>query len=238
MSSVKSISRNSVFLALSQVIEKVLSLLMAILLARYLGKGDYGRLVYALSFASLFTFFWDFGLVRLITRDVAKDRSHASAAFSSKFKIQVASCLAWMLALSLYLLVFEQRGPEVILIFILGMSAAFNHLSNSFRSIFIAFERAEYESFLNLVLRSFLLLAIFLTITFRLGLLVIALVLLLFSILTLIGSWKLVERNFLHFEFRERRRNTWPIIKDSLPIAIIIALTTFYLQINKILLLK
>jgi O-antigen/teichoic acid export membrane protein len=238
MSSFKSIGRNSIFLASSQIIEKISSFLMAILLARYLGKGDYGRLVYAIAFANLFTFFWDFGLGRLIIRDVAKNRSDASITFSSKFKFQIISCFAGILVLSLYLILFEIRGLEVLLILIFGILTALNHLSNSFRSIFIAFERAEYETYFNSALRSILLLTVFWTIHRGWELIGISLVLLFFSLLNLIGSWKLVERKFFALQFRKSQTSFASIMKDSFPIAIIIAFTTFYLQINKIFLLK
>jgi O-antigen/teichoic acid export membrane protein len=238
MSSFKSIGRNSIFLALSQIIEKVLSFFMAIFLARYLGKGDYGRLVYAIAFANLFTFFWDFGLGRLIIRDVAKNRSDASITFSSKFKFQIISCFAGILVLSLYLILFEIRGLEVLLILIFGISTALNYLSNSFRSIFIAFERAEYETYFNFALRSILLLTVFWTIHRGWELIGISLVLLFFSLLNLIGSWKLVERNYFHLQFRKTQTSLASIVKESFPVALIIAFTTFYLQINKILLLK
>ena len=238
MSSFRSIGRNSVFLALSLIIEKALSFLMAILLARYLGKGDYGRMVYAIAFANLFAFFWDFGLGRLIIRDVAKNLSDASITFSSLFKFQVVSCFAGILALSLYLVLFESQGPEILLILIFGISVALNHLSNSFRSVFIAFERAEYEMVFNFALRSVLLLAVFWTIHKGWDVTGISLVLLLFSLINLIGSWKLVERKCFPFEFGKGPTKFASIMKESFPIAIIIALTTFYLQINKIILLK
>jgi len=149
MSFFKSIGRNSIFLVSSQIIEKVLYFFKVILLARFLGKADYGRLIYALSFANLFTFFWDFGLGRLITRDVAEDKSMASKVFSPKFKFKILSCLAGILVLSFYLLLFEGKTLEAFLILILGISTAFNYLSNSFRLVFIAFEKAEYETFFN-----------------------------------------------------------------------------------------
>lgn len=238
MSSFKSIGRNSIFLASSQIIERILSFFMAIFLARYLGKGDYGRLVYAIAFANLFTFFWDFGLVRLIIRDVAKNRSNASVIFSSKFKFQVFSCFIGLSTLALYLILFETRGSEFFLILIFGVSTAFNHLSNSFRSIFIAFEKAEYETYLNFALRSILLFAVFWTIHWEWELVGISLVLLLFSLLNLVGSWKWVERKFFSLQLRKGPESFVSIVKESLPLALIIAFTTFYLQINKILLLK
>ena len=238
MSSFKSIGRNSIFLVLSQIIEKILLFFTTIILARYLGKGDYGRLVYALSFANLFTFFWDFGIGRLITREVATNRSNAATSFSPKFKFQILSCLVGMVALWLYTLLFETTSLETYLILIFGISTAFNQLSNSFRTVFIAFEKAEYEAFFSLILRSSLLIVILSAIHIGLGLIWISLIILFFGVINLIGSWAFVERKFFRFQFMERRTNFWPIIKDSFPIAIIIAFTTIYLQINKILLLK
>jgi len=238
MSFLKSISRNSFFLASSQVIEKILSFLVVILLARYLGKGDYGKLVYATAFANLLTFFWDFGLHRLILRDVAKDRSLASTIFPSRLKLQILSSLAGLGVLLGYLFLFEVRGLDRLLILIFAFSTALNHLSNSFRSIFIAFEKASYETYFNFGLRSFLLLAVFWGIQEGFGLIGISLILLFSSVLNLIGSWRLVENYFFHTGFRGRGDRLRPIVKESLPLAIIIAFTTFYFQVNKILLLK
>jgi O-antigen/teichoic acid export membrane protein len=238
MSSFRSIGRNSVFLGSSQIIEKTLSFLVAILLARYLGKSDYGRLVYAIAFANLFIFFWDFGLARLIIRDVAQNLSDASVTFSPMFKFQIISCLAGILVLSLYLVLFETRGAELPLILIVGTATALNHLSASFRSVFIAFEKAQYETYFNFSLRSVLLLAIFWTICRGWNLIDLSLILLFFGLLNLIGSWRLVERKFFHVQFGKQLTGFVSILKDSFPIAVIIALSTFYLQINKILLLK
>lgn len=238
MSSFKSISKNSFFLASSQIIEKVLYYLMVIVLARYLGKGDYGRLIYALSFASLFTFFWDFGLIRLITRDVAKDPSNAAITFSLRFELQITSCLAGLIVLLFYLILFEGRNLETYLVLIISITVIFNYLSSSFRSVFIAFEKAQYETFLNLTFRSILFLAILWATYMQLGLIEISMILLLLSLSSLFCSWKLVEGKFFHLHFIKTGTSFWPIVKDCFPIAITIAFTTFYLQINKILLLK
>jgi O-antigen/teichoic acid export membrane protein len=238
MSLFESIGRGAIFLVLSQIIEKALLFLTTIILARYLGTSDYGRLIYALSFANLFTFFWDFGIGRLITRDVATDRSNASALFSPKLKYQIFSCLVGISVLSLYVSLFEQRGTEAYLILILGVSMGFTHLSNSFRTIFIVFEKAEYETFFILIFRSSLLITVFLVTHIGLGLLWISLILLLFSLLSLLGSWALIQRNFFRPRLGGKRTNFLPIIKDSFPIALIIAFTTIYLQMNKILLLN
>jgi len=238
MSSFKSISKNSLFLASSQVIEKVLYYLMVIVLARYLGKGDYGRLTYALSFAGLFTFFWDFGLIRLITRDVAKDPSNAAITFSLRFELQITSCLAGFIVLLSYLILFEGSNLETYLVFIISITLIFNNLFSSFRSVFIAFEKAKYDAFLNLTFRSILFLAILWAIYKQLGLIEISMILLVLSLLSLLCSWKLVEGKFFHLQFIKTPASFWPIVKDCFPIALIIAFTTFYLQFNKILLLK
>ncbi|NWF93017.1 MAG: flippase [Syntrophaceae bacterium] len=195
-------------------------------------------MVYAVAFGSLFTFFWDFGLGRLIIRDIAKDRADASLIFSSKLKFQIISCITGLLVLSVYVICFETRYLEGLLVLIFGIWTALNFLSNSFRSVFIAFERAEYEAYFNFSHRSLLLLGILWAIHIGWNLICISLVLLIFSVLNLIGSWVLVEMRFFHLSFRKGLASLWPTIKDSFPIALMIAFATFYSQINKILLLK
>ena len=238
MSSFNSISKNSFFLASSQVVEKGLYYLMVVVLARYLGKGDYGRLTYALSFAGLFTFFWDFGLGRLITRDVAKDLSNAAITFSLRFELQIISCLAGLVGLLFYLISFEGGNLQTYLVLIISITVVFNYLSSSFRSVFIAFEKAKYEMFFNLAFRSALFLAILWATYKQLGLIEISLILLLLSLSSLFCSWKLVDRGYFNLHFIRAPARLWLIVKDCFPIAITIAFTSFYLQINKILLLK
>ena len=238
MSSFESISRNSFFLASSQVVEKGLYYLMAVVLARYLGKENFGRLTYALSFASLFTFFWDFGLSRLITRDVARDPANARFTFSLRFGLQVISCLAGLIGLLFYLISFEGETLEIYLILIISMSVIFNSLSSSFRSVFIAFERAEYEMVFNVTFRAILFVAILWATYRQLGLIEISMVLLLANLSGLLCSWKWVDKKYFHVRFIQKAADLWPIIKDCLPIALTLAFTTFYLQMNKILLMK
>src|SRR3989338_7848628 len=65
------ITKNFSFLILAQVFYKILTFLVMILLARFLGVGDFGRLSFGISFVWVFLFLSDLGCSELFVRDVS-----------------------------------------------------------------------------------------------------------------------------------------------------------------------
>lgn len=73
----KSITKNSAYLIGSSIIQKILYLIYFVLIARAFGPHDQGMYSTAIAFCNLFTVFIDFGAAAVLTREIARDRTHA-----------------------------------------------------------------------------------------------------------------------------------------------------------------
>ena len=78
-----STAKNTFYLLVAYIYQKLISLFYFILLARYLGAGSFGKYTFALSFAALFSVFMEFGLFQVLTREVARDKSKTRAYFGN-----------------------------------------------------------------------------------------------------------------------------------------------------------
>lgn len=70
---IKNIAKNTSYLTLALVIQKVISFLYFVILARNLDPEFLGKYYFAISFTTIFAIFIDFGLVNYLTRETAKD---------------------------------------------------------------------------------------------------------------------------------------------------------------------
>ena len=70
----QSIFKNTFWLALEEVISKLLKLILIIYVARILGVTNYGKFIFALAFVSLFVIFSDFSLSIITTREVSRGK--------------------------------------------------------------------------------------------------------------------------------------------------------------------
>jgi O-antigen/teichoic acid export membrane protein len=71
---VKSVARNTVFLAMSEVTSKLMMFVFHIIAARHLGVSGFGVLNTALAFVSMWVVLTDLGLGSLAAREIARDR--------------------------------------------------------------------------------------------------------------------------------------------------------------------
>jgi len=75
------IARNTTYLTLASIVQKVISFGYYAYLANGLGPGNLGKYTFALTFTSVFIIFMDFGLGPLLTREAAKDEEHLQEHF-------------------------------------------------------------------------------------------------------------------------------------------------------------
>lgn len=144
MSEVKRVVRNSSFIFATNLLSKILSLFLIIVLARYLGVEKYGALSFVLSFAGLFAIFGNFGVSLLLQRLVARDKKMVHVYFSNSL---VLTGILNILTFFLILLVANILRYDVNLVNLLIIGAVFIVFQNfkyPFKSVYEAFERMHY----------------------------------------------------------------------------------------------
>jgi O-antigen/teichoic acid export membrane protein len=151
------ILRNFSFLTAAYIVEKLITFVLVIILARYLGVKGYGVYALALSFVGLFGNLFDGGLNLLLMREVAKGEINRQQLLGQVFinKIFLGVVVLFFIIFLAMILRYPQNAFLSIIIY--GASMLILSFSNTFRAIFIALERAEFEGLLIILNRILLL---------------------------------------------------------------------------------
>ena len=141
----QTIFKNTFWLTVSTVINKLLALGLIIYAARILGAEGYGKFTFALAFVSLLMIFSDFGLSAIVTREFAREKEKKEEFYSIiSLKVLLAFGTFILILLASFLAVPEKDTQTIILILALFF------LANSFigicYSFFHARQKMEYEA--------------------------------------------------------------------------------------------
>lgn len=103
----RTIIKNSSYLLLSFSLERVLTVIAFIFLARYLGNEEFGILSVAMAFAAVAGYFTDVGLTDTVIRESSKTDADLTVIISSCFKVRmvlstVAACISIFIITILY----------------------------------------------------------------------------------------------------------------------------------------
>ena len=221
------VAKNTGALLVGNIISKLCTLAFFAIAARYIGPEEFGKYVFALSFAAMFIILGDLGLQTLAIREVARDRSLISKYLGNIaiLKLILSAIAVGIIFLVITLLNYPPDTTKVV--YIIGISVFFSSLSTALRWCFQAFQKMEYEALVN-ILQGLLLLGIGLTVVYLgRGLIGLAFAHLSTSILIFIFSFLITIKKFA----KPRFEIDWDFWKYLIPTAIPIGLTTIFATI-------
>ena len=147
--------RNSLFVLFARLADIAGSAVLLILAARYFGVDTFGTYAYIQGVALFLTPVLDWGVQRILIRDLAMDKDSAGAALSAGLTINAFVIAAVAGALAVVQSVAGLVAPEHVPALALAVAAqAALCLTRCLSSVFIAFERMFYETLMSLVARS------------------------------------------------------------------------------------
>jgi len=148
MTTVARLAQNSFFSFSADLVSRLSSTLLFILISRQLGTSEAG--IYALGLALMFIFLRlaYFGLDQLLIREVAQDTSHAGRYWVNFLVMRVflsviAIGIMWLLLD--HWLIYSQHTRRVILI--LGLMILPENVSEICQALFMAYERMKYLTY-------------------------------------------------------------------------------------------
>jgi O-antigen/teichoic acid export membrane protein len=146
MNKVRDIAKNTSYLTLALIIQKIISFSYFIILARYLGMEVLGQYYTAVAFTTILALVVDLGFSNILIREVAKDQSKTSLWLRPIIGLKIVlSILAGLLA---YIFAYL-AGYEVLvlnLIIISFMAMIFDSFTNTFFSVIRGFHNLKFES--------------------------------------------------------------------------------------------
>lgn len=142
----KTIARNSAYMFAGNVFKKAVSFVITILVARYLGVEDYGKLSFAIGFVALFTIFTDFGAQTLINREIARNKEKVNRYVSNTIllKIGLSAVLFIILKAAMAILSYERQTQN--LVYLAAGVQVIQSLGNPFGAAFRGYEKLQYSA--------------------------------------------------------------------------------------------
>ena len=137
------IVRNLFWSVVGKVVTLLGSLLVGIVIARYLGPEQYGLMNYVISYVFLFQVFSTFGLDSIEVREEAKGDVPYTQIIGTAFGLRVVLAVITILLCILTSWLFEADGQTTLLVILYASSILFNTFS-VIRNYFFAIVQNEY----------------------------------------------------------------------------------------------
>ena len=236
MNIIQRIVKNTVALFVAELVAAILSMILAIAIARELGDVIFGKYSFAIYFVALFTQFADLGYTTLSLREVARDKSQASKYLSNNLSIRVILSLLIFAFIVVTINIMNYPTETKNIVYLFGICTLTISLAGAFNVIFRAYEKFEYESAIMIIVyiarASLCLLALFL----GYGLFEISLIFAFSGILTLILFFLVCERKFIKTKLELDFAFLKNTIKLALPFTIVTTFGFIYVRIDTIML--
>lgn len=235
MSTVRKVAKNTGIIIAGDIFNKIISMFLIIYMARYLGAIGYGKYSFVFAFISFFGIITDLGINTIITRDIAKDKSHTGKLIGNASSMKlILSVISMVLAI---ILIRVMNYPEDTknYVDVLALTLAFGAFGGLYSSIFQSNLKMEYGVIAGLVDR-ILSAALIIGIIFSKGtLLQIIVAITLSKLVSLFISYfysrKLIIQK-LEFDFP-----VWKyLLKESWPLAFSSVFIVIYTRIDQIML--
>lgn len=148
---VRTVARNTVWLLAAQGVTRGVSYGYTIVLARVLGVSDFGEYVFLVTFVTYFGLIADFGLSRLVTRDLARRPDRAERYVGNTLALKFGlSFLAYGLAVAA-IAVSDPGSERLALMAIVGLSLLPGPILSTADAVFTAREEMGVAAFAQIV---------------------------------------------------------------------------------------
>ncbi|MEO5358215.1 MAG: flippase [Nitrospirae bacterium YQR-1] len=232
--------RNISFLTASQVVEKILSLLIIVFISRKLGAVEFGLYTLVMSFVSLFYYFYDGGLGNFLVKEVGKNREIGRGYLKRIFTLRLVLCVcAVVLSLiTAYMAGYGKREFYGIVIF--SFATAFVYISSILRAPFMGIERMEIESALTVTFRFLCAAAILILLAIGIKMPLLMLPYLFSAVVVMFMSLFIFKRYFNNYKTGGDDGNIkmLTILKNSVPFALTAFMGEVFFNIDKVILAK
>jgi O-antigen/teichoic acid export membrane protein len=141
-----SIFKNSSWLLFAQSLIKIISFIYTIFLARTLGVEDFGYLVAALAYFSVFSSIADFGFNRYLIREGSKDTTQLSTYLSSTLLLRLVVTCGLFASFSVILYLIDSDKLRVNLSLLAVLAVIPQSIAQTFDGVLVALEKLKLSA--------------------------------------------------------------------------------------------
>ncbi|MBN2884768.1 flippase [Patescibacteria group bacterium] len=200
MNKVANIAKNTSYLTLALIVQKVMSFSYFIILARFLGLDSLGQYYTAISFTTIFSIFIDFGFANVLTREVAKNQEKASDYLRSVLGIKlILAAITIVVAILVAYFVYDYR--LLLLIAVSCLSMFLDSFTTTFFSVVRGFHNLKFESIASVAFQFIILVLGYLLMRAGYPLVYLLLAIVIASLFNFLYSAGIVKK-YLHLKIR------------------------------------
>ncbi len=157
MNKVTNIAKNTSYLTIALILQKVISFTYFTLLARYVGPVSLGKYYFAISFTTIFAIFIDLGFANVLTREIAKDSEKSQKWLANILAMKIPlSLLALMVVFGLInILGYDETTKN--LVYISSICMVLDSFTSTFFSVVRGFHNLKYESISSIIFQAIVL---------------------------------------------------------------------------------
>ncbi|MBP2029472.1 O-antigen/teichoic acid export membrane protein [Methanohalophilus levihalophilus] len=216
---ISKIAKNTAIIVAGNILFRLISLVVTIYLARYLGVVDFGKFSFLFAYLSFFVVITDFGLQTVLIREISQNKSRTREFIGNALIFNlILSIISFILAISVISLM-QYPEDTTLFIYIIAFSIFFISYSGIYTSIFRANLEMKYNLYSKIAYRLFSAILIFAVIFNEGSLLTIVTIMLAAEVLKTALDYhfsKKFVRPSYNIDFK-----LWKyLLKESLPIAI------------------
>ena len=235
LSTVQRVAKNTSIIIAGNLIFRLISLVIVIYLARYLGTVGFGKYSFVFAYLSFFSVITDLGLTQILVREMSRDPSMAPKLIGNGYIIKlILTAFAIILSLTIITLM-ACPADTTTYIYIAAFMLLFTSFSDFYTTMFQANLKMKYNVFAKLsfkVLSAILILGI---ICSHGTLMQVIVVLVLSEMVRTLISY-LFSRKFVRPQFDIDFKLLKYLLKESLPIALFSIIFVIYYNIDIVML--
>ncbi len=236
MNIIQRIVKNTSALFAGQLIIMVLTVVLSIFLARILGDAIFGQYTFALALAFLFSSFNGVGYNTLLIRDVSRDKTQARRYLGNILIIRLIFSLIIFGLIIITTIAGGYSQDMQIIIYLFCISILIVTLSSVFKTIYRTYEKMEYSAFVT-ILSNIIKVGLGLIVLYLgYGLLEIAMVYLISSLIEFIVSFLICEKKFVKLELKFDSIFFKKTIKIALALGMLSIFGIIYVRVDTIML--
>jgi len=236
MNNAKKIAKNSAIMIIVESINKLLSLFLVIVLARYLGDYVFGEYSFVLTMIMLFNVLAVFGLDTLAVREISKNIEKTGLYLFNLLLLKVLMGIFSFVVLIGIIKVIGKSTSISCCLYISGFIILVMSLANSFGSVFNAHEKLELKAFSLLAAKIFLVILIIFAVFFKKGIISIILFVLGSEIFRLVLNVLIYKYRLNIFSFKFDMNLCKSLLKNASSFALISAIAIIYFKIDIVML--
>ena len=232
---IKRASRNVFYKILAES-TKVLPALLFIYVARKLGSEDFGRLSFAFSFTGMCILIKDFGLNRLLVRNVSRQKELTEEYVANIYVLKIALSFMCVIVMGLFVIFAGYTGEVITLVMIFGGAMFFRSLSDVSCAVFNAHEQMDKEAVLKGINHILLFISGAVVLALGFGLFELSKVFLVVHLISSIIGCFMVYKYIVNIRPCFNPRFWYFILKESIPIALAVTFGVIYVKIDIVML--